>query len=101
MRQAKRLELEEKADGVLTPELQTQYRALAARCNYLALDRPDLGYASKELCRDFAEPSWGSFVRLKRVVRYLVHKPRLVWHFDFEAPVNDLNVHVDTDFGWM
>ena len=37
----------------LTPEGASVYRALAARCNYLAQDRPDLAYSAKELCREF------------------------------------------------
>eukprot|EP00969_Alexandrium_andersonii_P132851 5875356-Alexandrium_andersonii.AAC.1 len=32
-------------------------RALAARVNYLSLDRPDLGFSAKELCRRTASPS--------------------------------------------
>ena len=36
----------------------TLYRGLAARCNYLALDRPDLLYAAKEMSRDVAAGVW-------------------------------------------
>ena len=31
----------------LTPEGATSYRALSARCNYLAQDRPDIAYTAK------------------------------------------------------
>ena len=34
---------------LLAPELVTQYRAAAARCNFLGLDRPDIQYAAKEV----------------------------------------------------
>lgn len=58
--------------------------APAARANYLALGRPDVTFATKELCREFAQPSKGSAQRLKRLVRYLVHSPRLMWKFDIQ-----------------
>ena len=45
----------------LDPEEATAYRALAARANYLAQDRPDISFASKELCREFAVPNKNSF----------------------------------------
>ena len=28
-----------------------EFRALAARANFLSMDRPDLGFAAKECCR--------------------------------------------------
>ena len=76
----------------------TAFRALSARANYLALDRPDLCFGAKELCRDFAKPSSKSVGRLKRLVRYDVCKPRLVWRYDYESPSKALDVFCDTDF---
>ena len=38
-------------DGPLGKDKWTLYRAIAARCNYIAADRPDIQFASKELCR--------------------------------------------------
>ncbi len=35
----------------------TKYRAVAARANYLALDRPDIQYSVKEMCRGMSEPA--------------------------------------------
>ena len=75
VRAAKQLELEEHGSAPLEADAATQYRALAARCNYLAADRPDIGRAAKELCRDFSQPSARSVMSLTRVVRYLVHRP--------------------------
>ena len=82
----------------MTSQAATDYRALSARINYLASDRPDVAYPAKELCRDFSSPTQKSVERLKRAVRYLRHKPRLVWHFNFQSPCKDLTVCVDTDF---
>ena len=49
----KRAEADADENDKLTPTSATTYKALAARCNYLSQDRPDINYADKELCRDF------------------------------------------------
>ena len=41
----------------LNPEGATKYRGIVARANYLAADRPDLMYATKEVCRGMAKPT--------------------------------------------
>ena len=48
----------------------TLYRAIVARCNFLAIDRPDLTYASKECSRKMAKPQNGDWAALKRLGRY-------------------------------
>ena len=64
-REVRKIE-QETLDGTkLTPEAATMFRAVAARCNYLAQDRPDIAYAAKELCRDFAAPTARSLKRLR------------------------------------
>ena len=62
----------------------TIYRALSARCNYLSQDRCDIAFAAKELCREFAVPSKASYARLKRLARYLVGMPRMIYRYDFQ-----------------
>ena len=62
----------------VAPAEGTLFRALSARANYLNIDRPDISYAGKELCREFAIPNKNSFLKLKRLVRYLCGLPRLV-----------------------
>ena len=49
------IEEEEKSDELLGQEA-TRFRAVAARSNYLAADRPDIQYAAKEVCRRMAKP---------------------------------------------
>ena len=83
----------------LDQEAATMYRALSARLLYLSLDRPEVAFAAKELCRHFANPTKLGVEGLKRAVRFLVGLPRLVWHFPFERMGNKLSVYVDTDFG--
>ena len=65
-------------DTELRPREASEYRAAAARLNYLALDRPDILFASKECSRRMSALRNGDWTALKRVVRYLLGKPRLV-----------------------
>ena len=95
---AKALERLHEPSDILVGEDATEYRAVAARANYLALDRPDIAYATKELCRDFGTPTKFSVERLKRLGRYLNHHRRLVWHFKWQTPDPALDVFIDTDF---
>ena len=97
-RAVKKHELLENVGGHLSEDQKTQFRALAARANYLALDRPDISFAAKELCRQFAQPNANSLKHLKRMVRYLVHNPRLVYVFQYAPEVSEVEVFVDTDF---
>ena len=97
-KKVKEFERLESKGEILNPEEATSYRALAARTNYLALDRPDIAFAAKELCREFASPTRQSYAKLKRLVRYLKGRPRLVWNFFHQDSTNVLDVSVDTDF---
>ena len=62
-------------DGPLGKDKWPLYRAIAARCNYIAADRPDIQFASKELCRWMACPSLLGLQGLKRLGRYLEGHP--------------------------
>ena len=73
------------------------YRALAARCNYLSQDRPDVAYSSKELCKEFSVPTQSSFKKLKRLVRYLAGMPRLVYVYEWQAMPTQITIQVGTD----
>ena len=97
-KKAKRLELDKNSEFTLSPADATTYRALAARCNYLSQDRPDISFASKELCRELSIPNLSSFKKLKRLVRYLSGLPRLVYHFPFQEAPTCADVYTDTDF---
>ena len=84
---------------MLDPEGATADRTLSARANYLAQDRPDVAYATKELCREFARPTRDSYNKLKRVGRYLAGNQRLAYNFKFLNEVPEfIDVFCDTDF---
>ena len=98
-KKAKQLERLHSAGPILDPEEATAFRALFARANYLAQDRPDIAFATKELCRDFAQPTRTSYEKLKRVGRYLAGTHRLAYQYEWETKVPEhIDVFVDTDF---
>ena len=89
-------ELEEEGSP-LPSHLDTAFRGAAARGNYLAPDRIDLQYACKEVCRWMSKPSLHAWKALKRICRYLVRAPRLVYEFR-EQTVDTVDVYTDTDW---
>ena len=76
----------------------TRYRAIVARANYLALDRPDVQYAVKELCRMMSAPRTTDWERLKRLGRYLVDKPRLVSQYVWQDQQESVDAYGDSDW---
>ena len=83
---------------LLAGEEATLYRAIVARLNYLAQDRPDLQYASKEVSRRMATPRRGDWAALKRIGRYLVGAPRAVQTFVWQNAPGELDTFVDSDW---
>ena len=84
-------------DKDLPAHLHTAFRGSAARANYLAADRLDCQFSAKEVCRWMAKPTEGSWAALKRMCRYLVGLPRLVYHFKLQE-VKSVDVYTDTDW---
>ena len=66
-KQVKAMERLESSGPTLNSAEATIFRALSARANYLAQDRPDIAFATKELCREFCQPTKRSYERLKCV----------------------------------
>ena len=79
-------------------EESSQYRALVARANYLAQDRPDIQYSVKELCREMSSPKVRSWNALKRLARYLLGHPRFVLEYKRQGRQGHLETWVDTDY---
>ena len=84
-------------DTPLDTKKVTHFRGLAARSNYLAADRPDCAYAAKEICRWMSAPTDLGLQGLRRLARYLVVKPRLVWEYRWQD-VRHFDVYSDTDW---
>ena len=77
-------------DHAVDPKEETHFRALAARANYLALNRMDLQYATKEVCRGMAAPTRGHVKKLRRLIRYLIEAPRVVTEYKFQGDVREM-----------
>ena len=85
-------------DQAVDPEEETHFRALAARADYLALDRMDLQYATKEVCRGMAAPTRGHVKKLRRLIRYLIEAPRVVTEYKFQGDVREMEVFLDKNW---
>ena len=69
---------EEDKSSELQGVAATRFRAVAAKANYLAADRPDIEYAVKGICRKMAKPAEADWHKLIRLARYLKAVPRCV-----------------------
>jgi hypothetical protein len=76
----------------------TTFRALAARGNYLAADRSDIQYPVKEICRGMANPNRGDLRKLRRLARYLVGRPRVVWRYPYQGRETEVKGFSDSDW---
>ena len=83
---------------LLEGEQLKRYQSVAARLNYLALDRPDMQFTSKELMRKMSVPVEDDEHKLKRAGRYLVGRLRPVLRIPWADVPERLTVYVDSDF---
>ena len=60
----------------------------------------DVQFAAKEICRDMSKPTGRSQKRLKRLARYLLDHPRLIWSYGpcDEEDSNVLRTFSDSDW---
>ena len=86
------------SDELLDHERFKKYQSLCARCNFLAIDRMDIQFASKECCRAMSSPTLRDWAKLKRLGRYLLGKPRLVYAYHFQEDVNILTAYSDANW---
>ena len=85
-------------ETVLGPREANEYRAAAARLNYLVLDRPDILFASKDCSRRVSAPRNGDWTALKRVVRYFLGRSRLVWRFVWQETPKSISAFRDSNW---
>ena len=85
-------------EKILPEDQHTRFRALAARANFLAADRPDgVMFAAKEVCRFMSKPTDLAMSALKRLARYLKAQPRLVFKYPRQE-ADCVDVYSDTDW---
>ena len=98
-KQVKEMERLESTGPTLNSTEATFFHALSARANYLAQDRPDIAFATKELCCEFCQPSKRSYERLKRVGRDLAGHHRMAYKYKYlDAIPEYIEVYCDTVF---
>ena len=85
-------------DEELEQEEATKYRAIAARLNYLAVDRVDLQYSVKEAARHMSKPTQKDWQKLIKIGRYLITNPRLVMAFPWQDDQSLVTVFTDSDW---
>ena len=75
------------------------YRSAVARCNYLAADRFEIAFTTKELCRAMANPTEMDVKAMNRLIRFLKGLPRMVQRIPFEdRPPTVVEAFVDSDW---
>ena len=84
------------ANDSLTGGDITKYRALVARISYLSQDRPDLKFASMQVCCAMASPSARDMER-EEIGRYFAGKPRAVCLFWWQQR-GELEAYSDADW---
>ena len=75
----------------------TKCRAPVARISYLSQDRPDLKFASMQVCCAMAHPSVSDLAQVKRIGRYLVVAPRAECLFRWQQH-GELEAYSDADW---
>ncbi len=85
------------ADAPLERHKATPYRAVVARANYMASDRPEIQFAAKEVCRWMSNPTEVSLNALKRLGRFVAGHRRLVYHYPWQT-ADRVDTYSDTDW---
>ena len=89
----------ERGEAVLSRDKAKLYRSVAMRLQYLAQDRPDIQFPCKQRARFMAQPAERDWTALKRIARYLVSHPRLVWRFPLQRRPTTAVAFADSDHG--
>ena len=76
----------------------TRYRRIAARANFLAQDRMDIAFATKEATRRMTPPAKDDWNKLVRIGRYFVRYFRVVNSYKYQNEFE--NVVACTDSEW-
>ena len=85
-------------DDLLIGEELKLFQSVAARFNFLAMDRPDLLYSVKELIRKMASPRAQDLIALKRVARYTIKYPRMACRYSWTPLDSNIEVFGDANF---
>ena len=92
------MKVDDEQDQLLGTEQASKYRRLAARANFIAIDRQDIQFAVKELARGMANPRESDWVALMRLAKYLKRRPRYIIWFMFQPMTRTIVVSTDADW---
>ena len=90
--------MEGQEDELLDPVWATKFRRIIARGNFMAMDRPDVQYAVKELSSGMANPCMHHWKGLIRLGKYLKNKPRYIINVKYQKRGLLLNTFTDSDW---
>ena len=76
---------------------ETQYRAVVARANILALDRPELQCCSKDVWRWLSRLMQLALKALKRLGIFVAGHLRFAFHYPWQE-VEKIDIYSDTDW---
>jgi hypothetical protein len=85
-------------EEALGPHEATAFRRSAAMGIYMAQDRGDLSYASKEIARGMATPTQKDAIKLKKLIRYLLGAKRRATMFTWQDPPCTVDGFTDSDW---
>ena len=77
------------------PSRTSRYKSVVARANYLAHDRPEIQYATKECARKMSKPTEKDWQKLKRLARFLKGHQRTTLHYEWQNPVDQVTAHTN------
>ena len=84
------------------PEPSTEYaqtfRKPVARANYISIDRPDIAFAVKDLCRRMNRPTERDWNHLLRLGKFLNGRERAVQRFEWQHDDNGMEASADSNF---
>ena len=69
-----------------------------ARFNYLAPDRPDIGFSVKDAARAMCKLRESHLMLVKKIGRYLKGAPRIISHFRWQAAPMIITAFTDSDW---
>ena len=82
----------------MTADDARSFRAVVARLNYMAGDRPDMQYAVKEMARSMSSPKTSDWQGVIRIGKYLKGCPRLVLKYPWQRRVKTIVAYTDSDW---
>ena len=85
-------------DDLLTGEEFKLFQSVAARLNFLVMDRPDLLHSVNELMRNRVSQRTQDLTALKRVARYTIKYPRMTCRYAWTELDSNIEVFGDANF---